>query len=85
MKPIGKYIVLTPIDEEIKSESGMLLSGADAEALRYRHGEVVAVGTEVAVIKEKDKIFFDKSHSFTMMIGEGKFTVIQERDVVVVE
>ena len=85
MKPIGKYIVLKPIEEEIKSQSGMLLSGADAEALRYRHGEVVAVGTDVTVIKEGDKIFFDKSHSFTMLLENGKFSVIQERDVVVVE
>ena len=31
MKPIGKYILLTPVKEEVKTESGILLSADDVD------------------------------------------------------
>ena len=35
MKPIGKYIVIKTIEEEIKTSSGLLLSAEDANEMRY--------------------------------------------------
>jgi co-chaperonin GroES (HSP10) len=84
MKPIGKYIVIQNIDEEIKTESGLILSGEDAKQLRYRHGVVVKAGTDVKNIDEGDEIYYDKNTSFTMMINDQQYTVIREIDVVVV-
>ena len=84
MQPIGKYIVVSAIDEEIKTESGMILSGEDTDQLRYKKGLVVKPGTDVNVIKENDLIYYDKGHSFTMIIGGNKCTIIRESDVVVV-
>ena len=84
MKPIGKYIIVSDIDEEIKTGSGILLSGKDADQLRYKKAEVVAVGTDVGVIQAKDVIFYDKRQSFTMMINDMTVTVLREADVVVV-
>jgi co-chaperonin GroES (HSP10) len=84
MKPIGKYIVIKSIDEEIKTESGLILSGEDANQLRYKKGKVVEPGTDVSVIKNEDLIYYDKMNGFTMLIKDEQFTVIQERDVVVV-
>ena len=40
MQPIGKYIVVKNIDEEIKTESGLILSGDDANQLRYKRAIV---------------------------------------------
>ena len=85
MKPIGKYIVVVTTEEEIKTESGLILSGDDVNQFRYKRGVVVEPGTEVTDIKKGDKIYFDKSHSFAMIINDGQYTIIQERDVVVVE
>jgi co-chaperonin GroES (HSP10) len=34
MRPIGKYIVINSIDEEIETSSGLLLSTKDQEDLR---------------------------------------------------
>jgi co-chaperonin GroES (HSP10) len=85
MKPIGKHIVVVITDEEVKTESGLILSGDDVNQFRYKRGVVVESGTEVADIKKGDKIYFDKAHSFTMIINDGQYTIIQERDVVVVE
>jgi co-chaperonin GroES (HSP10) len=84
MKPIGKYIIVNNIDEEVKTDSGLILSGEDVKGMRYRKATVIASGTEVDCIKADDVIYYDKSHGFTMLIEDKPHTVIQERDVVVV-
>ena len=56
MKPIGKYIVIKLIKEELKTESGLLLSNEDASNFRYKKGEVVKPGTDVSVINSGDVI-----------------------------
>jgi co-chaperonin GroES (HSP10) len=84
MRPIGKYIVIKTIEEEVKTESGLILSGEDANQFRYKKGRVVKPGTEVSAIDEGDVIYYDKGHSFTMLINDEQFTIVQERDVVVV-
>ena len=84
MKPIGTYIVIQSIEEEIKTQSGLILSGDDANQMRYKRGIVVEPGTDVKVIDPGDEIYYDKSHGFTMVINNEQYTIIQERDVVVV-
>ena len=51
MQPIGKYIAVKPIDEEIKTKSGLLLSAQDADDFRYKKGKVIKPGSDVKVIK----------------------------------
>ena len=41
MKPVGKYIIIKTITEEVKTSSGLLLSQSDVDDFRYRKGEVV--------------------------------------------
>lgn len=84
MRPIGKYIVVKDIQEEVRTESGLILSGDDTNQLRYKRAEVIAPGTDVSVIDEGDELYYDKAHSFTMLIDDTQYTIIQERDVVVV-
>ena len=85
MQPIGKYIVVSAIDEEIKTDSGIILSGEDASQFRYKKGKVIKPGTDVTFIKEGDIVYYDKGYSFTMIIGAEQHTIIREGDVVVVE
>jgi len=84
MKPIGKYLVVKDIQENVKTESGLILSGEDTNQLRYKRGMVIAPGTDVDAIEEGDELYYDKAHSFTMLIDDMQYTIIQERDVVVV-
>lgn len=84
MKAIGKYIVIKVIDEEVKTDSGLILSAQDVDGFRYRRGKVVTPGTDVIGINPGDEVYYDKAQSFTMIIGDEHCTVIQERDVVVV-
>lgn len=84
MRPIGKYIVLQPVEEEITTDSGLLLSGDDAKQLRYGRGIVVASGTDVEAIHTDEELYYDKRSAYTMMIDNKPYTIISERDVVVV-
>ena len=84
MKPIGKYIIIKTITEEVKTSSGLLLSQSDVDDFRYRKGSVVKPGTDVTVINALDLIYYDKNAGHTMMIDDSTYTIIQERDVVIV-
>lgn len=84
MKPIGKNIIIQTIDEQIKTESGLLLSSEDANQLRYKKGLIVKSGTEVGSIKEGDTVYYDKRSGYSMIINDEQYTIIQEKDVVVV-
>ena len=84
MKPIGKYIVIETIDEQLKTKSGLLLTASDADEFRYKKGKVVKPGTNVNEISEQDTIYYDKSAGFSLLLNDITYTVITERDVVVV-
>lgn len=85
MKAIGKNIIVRTIEEEVRTSSGLLISGEEAQSLRYRKGRVVMPGTEVQNIKNGDLIYYDTRQSYKMLIKDEPYTIIQERDVVVVE
>jgi co-chaperonin GroES (HSP10) len=84
MKPINKYIIILPIEEEMVSSSGLLLSAEDSQSFRYKKARVIESGTQVDSIKTGDVIYFDKTAGHSMMIGNDTYTIIVERDVVVV-
>ncbi len=84
MKPINKYILVNKSTEQIETDSGLLLSDEDANKFRYQKANVVKAGTNVEAIKESDEIYYDKSAGFDMIIKGSTYTVILERDVVVV-
>ncbi len=84
MRAIGKNIVIDLIEEEIKTDSGLLLSSEDSKNLRYGKATVVSAGGEVHGIKEGDIIYYDKRNSFGMVIEGEQRTIIGERSVVVV-
>jgi co-chaperonin GroES (HSP10) len=84
MRPIGKYIAIKKIEEEVRTSSGLLLSSKDIGDMRYGKGVAVRVGTDVSVISDGDTLYYDKSRSYTMIIEDEPYVIISERDVVVV-
>ena len=84
MKPIGKNIIIKTLEEELITSSGLMLSAEDANQMRYKKGIVIKSGTDVAVIKENDLIYYDKRAGYTLIIKDEPLTIIQEKDVVVV-
>ena len=84
MKPIGKYVIIKPIQEELKTKSGLILTAEDADEFRYKKGKVIKSGTDVSEIEEGQIVYYDKSAGFSMLIHDDTFTIITERDIVVV-
>lgn len=85
MKAIGKNIVIEKIEEKITTESGILLSSEDTKGIRYHKGRVIMPGTDVTHLNVGDIIYYDTRNSYTLVIDNTMSTIIQERDVVVVE
>lgn len=85
MQAIGKFIVIKNVEEELKTQSGLILSAEDSNQFRYKRAVVIAPGTDVNDKIQKDsEIYYDKSQCFTMLINGEQCTVIREIDVVVV-
>lgn len=84
MKPIGNYIVITDSKEQVKTDSGILLSGQESDQLRYRKATVHAIGDDVKGVSPGDNIYYDKSRSFKLMISDDTYTIIREADVVII-
>ena len=83
MKAIGKFIIVEPINEEVKSNSGLLMSGDEVSKLRYRKSRVISAGTDVVAIENGDLIYHDARSGHQMKIDKNIYGVILERDVVI--
>ena len=83
MKAIGKYLVVTPLREEISSASGLVLSVEDPDDLRYQLAEVLEAGELVTGISPGDSIYFDKHQGHDIRLDGTLHKVILERDVVI--
>ena len=57
----------------------------DVKDIRYKKGKVIKPGTDVSVIDSGNVIYYDGRAGYTMVINGEQYTVITERDVVVVE
>ncbi len=85
MKAVGKYIVISTNEETTtQTKGGLILDEKNREDLRYREAEVVNAGDLVNVIKEKDKIYYDRHAGFGVEVQNKHYTVIKEQDVVIV-
>ena len=84
MRAINNFIVIDKVEEEVKTDSGLLLTASDVDEFRYKKAKVIQPGTDVKNIKSEDLIYFDKSAGFSLMLHNTTYTVIAERDIVVV-
>lgn len=81
--PLGLNIIIKQVDKEVETSSGMIMSGADKENLRYKQGLVIKPGVEVdeKLVKAGDSITYDKRAGYTMFIGGESFTIIKFGDI----
>lgn len=84
MKAVGKYVLVKEVQESHKSQGGLLLTSKDTIGMMYRKGEVVSFGQGVTYLKEGDDIYYNKLTTHEVRIGEDLYTVVQDKDVVVV-
>jgi co-chaperonin GroES (HSP10) len=84
MRALGSYLLVSPVQEEIKSSTGLIMSSKDKEDIRYKRAIVKKAGDAASLVKEGDVIFYDKSGGHEIVIDSNLFVVISYRDIVVV-
>jgi co-chaperonin GroES (HSP10) len=85
MIAVGKNIIIKDTQEKTtKTEGGLILAEKQREDIRYQEAEVLTPGSEVTLLKKGDKIFYDK-HAALKVDIEGKvFSIIKEKDIVII-
>jgi len=85
MKAIGKNIIIEEKKEKsTTTKGGLFLGEKQREDIRYREGKIILPGNEVNVVKKGDNIYFDKHAGFKLEVKENLYTIIQEKDIVIV-
>lgn len=84
MRVIGKNLLILTQPEDTRSAGGLIMTASDVNELRYKKATVVSAGSMVDGIKPGAFIYFDKAAGHSIRINEDLYTVIMEKDVVVV-
>tara|TARA_B100001057_G_C22383452_1_gene769351 strand:- start:112 stop:369 length:258 start_codon:yes stop_codon:yes gene_type:complete len=85
MQAISNYIVIEKALGQTKKVGGLILTEKTDVDNRYIKGTIISVGNFVEGLKEKDVIYYDKHAGHDITFDEIKYTVIRDRDVVLVE
>lgn len=92
IKPLGDYIVIEPISQEEKTESGILLPET-AEKERPEQGRVIAVGPGKMLssgkrkpmeVKVGDKVLFTKYGPNEIKVGDKEYLIAKEEDILAI-
>jgi co-chaperonin GroES (HSP10) len=84
MKVLSKYLLVKRVSEQKQTKSGLLLTGEDANEMRYHKAIVYKVGDNILGINSEDTILYDKVQSHEIILDNERMTIIQEKDVVCV-
>ena len=76
-------MIIENITEELKSNSGLIMTGEDMGNLRYRKSKVISAGTEVDCVKDGDIIYHDSRAGHKVKLDDKVYGVILEREVVI--
>ena len=83
MRAVGNYIILKEITENIvKTNGGLELAEKHREDTRYRKGIIISSGPEM--LKEKDRIVFDKVAGHDIEDNKNIYKVITIKDVIAI-
>lgn len=84
MRVLNKFLLVKKVAEQKQTSTGLLLTGADSNDMRYHKAIVYSVGDAVLGINSEDTILYDKVQSHEIVLDSERYTIIQERDVVCV-
>ncbi len=84
MKVLNKFIIIERIADKAENKLGLIMTMDDKRELRYHKAKVVKAGPLVQGMTEDSVVYFDKAAGHDVLIGDNRFTVIQEKDVVCV-
>jgi len=85
MKAVNHYLVIEPVKEEPKKVGGLILTDEVNEDNRYLKAKVISAGNLVEGINQDDIVYYDKHAGHGIQHDEKFYSVIQQRDVVLID
>lgn len=81
--PLKKRVLVAENNTETKSESGIILDGANS-VRDSRSGTVLAVGPDVTSVKVGDVIYLEWNKAAVVKVGDAQRVIIEEENIVAV-
>lgn len=80
LTPVGTMVYIAEVKQEKKTESGIILDGANSVSAT-KFAEVLAVGYDVKKVRVGDKIVLNWSKCFPVKINDIERAVIDEEHI----
>lgn len=84
MKALGNYVVLQQEKEEVKSQSGLIMTEANEKSIRYKLATIKSVGDDISGLNVGDNVYYDSAAGSDIRINGLKMTVVHDNNIVVV-
>jgi co-chaperonin GroES (HSP10) len=81
--PLKDKVLVAENKSEIKSESGIILEGANS-VRESKTGTVLAIGPDVTEVKVGDKVYLEWNKAQVVKIGDAQRVIIKQEDIVAV-
>lgn len=85
MQAINDYVVILPIKEEPKNVGGFLITESTTKDIRYLKGKIISLGNLTQGLEENKIIYYDKHAGHSISFDGNWYSVIRQRDIVLVE
>ena len=83
LKPTAGYLLIEPLEKEIKTASGIYLPDNAGE--KPQKGKVLAVGLKTSLVKIGDVVFYKKWGGNEVKIDNKEYLFVKFEDVLAVE
>lgn len=83
IRPLHKKILVAENKSEQKTESGIILEGANS-VRDSKRGTVLAIGPEVTDVKVGDVVYLDWTKASIVKVGEAQRVIIDEEFIVAI-
>jgi co-chaperonin GroES (HSP10) len=81
--PLKDKVLVAENKSEVKSESGIILEGANS-VRESKTGTVLAIGPDVTEVKVGDVIYLEWNKAQVVKIGDAQRVIIKQQDIVAV-
>jgi len=83
MIALGQFVVLRKEVEEVKNQSGLIMTEYTDKSIRYKLAEVVSAGDKVKDLSPGDKVYYDSAAGSDIRVAGEKLVVVPDMQIVV--
>ncbi len=83
LKPTAGYVLIEPLEKEVKTSSGIYLPDNASE--KPQKGKVLAVGPKTSPVKVGDTVIYKKWGGNEVKIGSVEYLFVKFEDILAIE